>query len=348
MDKKVLKTELKKYIQLVISLAIIVGIVLLITLGVKPMIKYVTANSALDQGDYAKAINLFEELGNYKDSAELKVQAQTALDLELNGEVIDEQIPEGEKESYYLRAKSYIDNGKFGKAAAILKQLGDYKDSTTLLEKYKLYVLEPGDNVEMGKWTLEANNTSGPKALNWTVVEVSDDYVVLLCDNVIDCREFDLKGGSAWDTSSLRTYLNGEFYDGAFTAEEKKLILKGTTVTEENPNYAGTYGKECSDNVFVPSIQEFKTYMTKVEGKAHAKATKFALGKGLHEYTKTNNGVEIVGSWFWLRSAGFAKGYVAHCYADGDISYGGEESDVKIGVRPAIKIKLLGANEGDE
>ena len=348
MDKKKLKSELKKYIQLAISLAIIVGIILVITLVIKPMIKYVSANSALDQGDYAKAITLFEELGGYKDSLELKKQAETSLELELSGGMKDDEIPENEKDSYYLRAKSYIDNGKFGKAAAILRKLGDYKDSATLLEKYKLYVLAPGDSVEMGKWTQDVNSAGGPKPLSWTVVEVTEDYVALLCDVIIDSREFDVKGGSAWDNSSLRSFLNNDFYSTAFTAEEKKLILKGKTVTDENPNYKGVYGSDCTDNVFVPSIQEFKSYMTKVEGKAHAKATKYALGKGLHEYTKESGGVEITGSWFWLRSGGFAKGYVAHCYADGDISYGGEESDVKIGVRPVIKIELLGADEGDE
>lgn len=343
MDKKEFKSELKKYIQLVISLAIIVAIVLVITLKIKPMINYSSANSALDQGDYIKAIELFEKLGDYKDSAKLKQQAESSLELELNGTKEDEEIPEGEKESYYQRAKSYIGQGNYGNAAAILRQLGDYKDSKRLLEQYKLYVLEPGDSVEMGKWTTEVNSTGGPKALTWTAVEVQDDYVVLLCDNVIDCMEFDKNGGSAWDGSTLRTFLNGEFYNDAFDAEEKKLILKNSTVTEENPNYPGSYGKDCTDNVFVPSIQEFKSYMTKVEGKARAKATKYALGKGLYEYTKESGGVQITGSWFWLRSGGFCKGYVAHCYADGDVSYGGEQADVKIGVRPAIKIKLLGA-----
>lgn len=345
MDKKKLNAEIKKYVQLAISIGIIVGIVLLITLGINPWIKYMSANSALDQGEYEKAIQLFEELGNYKDSADLKAQAQTSLELELNGEMTVDVIPEGEKESYYLRAKSYIDNGKFGNAAAILKQLGNYKDSATLLEKYKLYVLEPGDIVDMGKWRTDVNNTNGPQTLTWTVVEVKEDHVVLLCDNIIDCREFDIKGKSAWDTSSLRSFLNGEFYEDAFTAEEKELILKSKTVTEENPNYKGTYGKECTDNVFVPSIQEFKTYMTKVENKAYAKATKYALGKGLKEYTKeTNSGTQITGSWFWLRSGGFTEGYAAHCFSDGDISYGGEETDITIGVRPAIKIKLLGTD----
>ncbi len=345
MDKNKLKTELKKYIQLVISLAIIVAIILLITLKIMPMIKYFTANSALDQGEYAKAIELFDELGNYKDSAELKTQAQTALDLEINGANAEDEIPESEKEGYYIRAKSYIEEGNYKNAAAIIRQLGDYKDSKTLLEKYKLYVLVPGDSIEMGKWMEEANSTGGPKPLTWTAVEVQDEYVVLLCDNIIDCREFDKNGGSAWDTSTLRTFLNGEFYQDAFTSEEKALILKSTTVTEENPNYSGTYGKDCSDNVFIPSIQEFKNYMTKVENKAFAKATNYALRKGLKEYTKQSGGMEITGSWFWLRSGGFSKGYTAHCYADGDISYGGEESTVTIGVRPAIKIKLPGSGE---
>lgn len=345
MDKNKLKTELKKYIQLVISLAIIIAIVLLITLKIKPMIKYSSANSALDQGDYARAIQLFEELGDYSDSKKLKEQAEIALDLEINGTKAEDDIPESEKESYYIRAKAYIEESNFKNAAAILRRLGDYKDSKDLLEKYKLYVLVPGDSVNMGKWKSEANSTGAPKPLTWTAVEVQDEFVVLLCDSIIDCRAFDENGGSAWDASTLRSFLNGEFYQDAFTSEEKALILKSATVTEENPNYSGTYGKECSDSVFVPSIQEFKNYMTKVENKAFAKATDYALGKGLHEYTKQSGGVEITGSWFWLRSGGFSKGYVAHCYADGDISYGGEDSNVTIGVRPAIKIKLLGSGE---
>ncbi len=347
MDKKKLKSEIKKYIQLAISLAIIVAIILVITLGIKPWIKYISANTALDQGEFEKAIELFDELGDYKDSKELLAEAQKSLEIAQNGGALEEEIPEGEKESYYLRAKSYIQDKNYANAAAILKQLGDYKDTKELLEKYKLYFLAPGDVLEMGKWTFYTGATSGKKVISWTVVEVKEDFAVLLCDNIIECMAFDTKGGSAWDASSLRTFLNGDFYEGAFSAEEKALILKSTTVTEENPNYEGAYGKDCSDNVFVPSIQEFKTYMTKVEGKAYAKATEYALAKGLHEYTKESGGTQITGSWFWLRSAGFAKGYVAHCYADGDISYGGDESDVTIGVRPAIKIKLL-ASDGEK
>lgn len=351
MDKKKIKTEIHKYLQLVLAVIIIVGIVLLITTVINPMLKYSSAAGALDKGEYETAIKLFDELGDYKDSENLKEQAQTLLNNMQNASSGKEEIPQEEKETYYLRAQSYIDNGKYDKAAAILKQLGDYKNSAELLEKYKLYGLEPGDVMTLGRWYFDASGKTKDD-ITWTVVDVSDGVAVLLCDRILDCLPFDSNGGSAWDTSTIRTFLNGDFYNNVFNAEEKKTIAKKTTKTEENSEYGTKYGNDCADYVTIPSIQDFKGYMTKVEDKAHAKATDYALGKGLNEYTKTVkkdiNGekvsVELKGSWFWLRSAGFTKGFVSVCYSDGDISYGGQESDITLGIRPVIKINLTVQN----
>ncbi len=345
MDKKSKKNEITKYLQLAAAVAIVVAIVILINHVIKPMLKYSDATGAMDQGEYAKAIKLFDELGNYKESKSLAKQARMLYAYEHGesiGEDDEEKIDDGDKENSYLRAKSYISNDKYDKAASILRLLGDYKDSKALLEPIKYYGLSVGDSITFGSYTQDEN---GKAPLEWLVVSVDEENMILLTKKVIDFMPFDESGSGAWSTSSLRTFLNGDFYNDAFSAEEKAAIGSHTSVSEDNPEYESSAGKDSTDKVFLLNIQEYSSMMAKAGGRQPAKATAYALKKGCHEYTKEKNKTKIVGSWFWLRSTGFTGSYNAICYSDGEISYGGQLSGISLGVRPAISIKLGAVNK---
>jgi len=72
--------------------------------------QYLEAVSAMDDGEYQKAIELFEPLGNYKDSKKL------------------------EKECYYLYAGQLYDEGKIKSALVIYQDLAGYKDADTYIQ----------------------------------------------------------------------------------------------------------------------------------------------------------------------------------------------------------------------
>lgn len=342
-EKKETSFELHKLLQLVAAIAIIVGIILVITLVINPMIKYGKATAALEQGEYQKAIELFGQLGKYRDSLECKVQAEMLYSYEQGIDITDTDTPktEEEKETSYLRAKSYISNKKYDKAAAILRNLIGYKDSAELLEPYKFFGLSAGDTLTMGAWEQDNDRANGSEAISWSVVNVAEDHMVLLADSILECMAYDENGSSDWSASTVRAFLNGDFYDKAFTAEEKGVIGKRTTVTEDNPDYKTKSGSECKDSVILLSIDEYRVYMSKADSKKAAEASEYAKKRGCHDYVKEKGGEELHGSWFWLRSAGYASGYAAICYSDGEVGSGGQLTTAKLGVRPAIIINLV-------
>lgn len=334
--------------QLAAGVALIIGIILIVNVAIKPMIKYSDASAALDEGEYEEAIRLFTELDGYRDSKTLLAQAQMMFDFNRGYDITgksDEMTAEN-IESSYLRAKSYITNKKYDKAAQILRILGNYKDCTELLEGVKYYGLKIGDSLSFGEWEQDGNQSNGFETLEWTVASVEDDSIVLICDNVIECRAYSDDGADSWKDSTLRKFLTGEFYERAFSTEEKNELLAKKLVTEVNPEYETSSGSATVDSVFVLSIEEYKSCMTKLGNKKRGTPTPYAVAKGCHEYKKTVKNSEtgknetFVGTWCWLRSAGFTKGYAAVCYADGDISYGGQDTAVKLGVRPAVRIAL--------
>lgn len=80
---------------------------------------YKEANILMKQEKYDKAIKIYEELGNYKDSINKKANALNV--------------------KYYNEALESYNKGLFTEAAAKFDKIKDYKDSSKLSEKAKLY-----------------------------------------------------------------------------------------------------------------------------------------------------------------------------------------------------------------
>ncbi len=86
------------------------GVILYFTV-LKDLFAYNSAIDHKDKAEYSDAIDIFEDLGDYKDS-----QAQIT-------------------ECKYLLAKQQIDDGEYEEARSTLTELGDYKDSKDQLDK---------------------------------------------------------------------------------------------------------------------------------------------------------------------------------------------------------------------
>lgn len=98
-----------------------IAIVVATVIGEKRQEKYYLAKEVLDDGRLIEAKELFQDLGNYKDSKELL-------------EEIDNQIRISiETEKKYLLAKQYINDGNYYDAVILLESNIDYKDSRELL-----------------------------------------------------------------------------------------------------------------------------------------------------------------------------------------------------------------------
>jgi hypothetical protein len=70
---------------------------------------------------------------------------------------------------------------------------------------------------------IEADDMIQFGGYDWRVLEVKDGKALILSDKILDRRSYHKSSGT-WETSEIRQYLNGQFYDETFTEGEKNSL----------------------------------------------------------------------------------------------------------------------------
>lgn len=96
--------------------------------------------------------------------------------------------------------------------------------------------------VKLGKW----NN----QPLEWEVLQEDDFKELVVCRTAIATRRFDGTSND-WKNSELRKFLQEEFYEKAFSTEEKQKIVNTKLSDVGNSK----------DNVFVLSLKEVESLL---------------------------------------------------------------------------------------
>lgn len=160
----------------------------------------------------------------------------------------------------------------------------------------------------------------------WVVVDVDDTSALLLAKYVIEKRPYnDVRMETTWESSTMRTWLNGEYLNQAFSQEEQDCILTTHFYNNGDP--------ETDDRVFLLSEAEAgelkelgdDVYLAGAEYNFDAEPED---GKTLHE-TKCGWG---------LRTPASDKNGVLFVSYTGEIK--GIYVDGKDAVRPAIRMSL--------
>lgn len=163
--------------------------------------------------------------------------------------------------------------------------------------------------------------------IEWYVLSKKDGKTLLLSVHALEARPFN-DGPATWDNSSLRSWLNSDFYNEAFTSVEQKEIQITQLDNGDDLNYGTPTGKNTEDHVFLLSAFEARKYLTGKQVKVSP--TEYASSEGA--YTNENGNC----AW-WLRSPGMEDDGPAYYSSQGDIgtrAHKGSESI--IGVRPAV------------
>ncbi len=161
--------------------------------------------------------------------------------------------------------------------------------------------------------------------IEWLVLDEDDKGMLLLSKDVIAVKEYHEKTEKiTWQDCSLRKWLNGDFYDSAFSSEEKELILLTVNENPAAPDSPIAAETATKDNVFLLSIDEATEFFPSDEGR------QAVFGKAVN--SKGNS------AYWWLRTHGYSDYAASFVFDSGSISmpgYGINE-DKNIGVRPAI------------
>jgi len=97
----------------------------------------------------------------------------------------------------------------------------------------------------------------------WRVLEVQGGKALLLTENVIDIRPYNIgkfHTKSTWESCSIRTWLNSDFYNSFNFAEKERICITKITNGKDLWNYVDTSGNDTQDYIFLLSCEEVDKY----------------------------------------------------------------------------------------
>ncbi len=190
-----------------------------------------------------------------------------------------------------------------------------------------------GEVCTFGKYYVK-NNTD-KENIEWQVIAIEENRALLISKYALDCKSFNTKYVNAtWDSCTLRTWLNNDFIENAFTKKEKSLIPTMPVSADKNPNYNVSPGKSARDKVFLLSIVEVNKYLRN-KTLRRCKPTAYALARK----TYLNNGSKYC--WWWLRSPGNTQNRASLVNYEGEVfNLGYFVNYGRNGIRPALWINL--------
>lgn len=339
--------------------------------------KYQQAVTLRENGQYDDAIAVFKALGNYSDAKTQidETKYQQAVALRENGKYDDAIAVFTELENYsdaatqitetkYQQANSLNAAALYDEAYAIYMTLAGYKDVDKLLVEDDNMVavavavakrdakFAVGNYVTFGEYP---QTTAGEDMtpIEWLVLARDGDKALLISRYGLDAQPYNTDYTSVTcETCTLRKWLNGTFYNKAFSSAEQAAILTTDVDNSKNQCYSGwntSGGNNTQDKVFLLSYAEANkyfgvTYDNSSNTKSRVAPTAYAIAQG--EWTsssnKTADGTDA--GWWWLRSPGYSQSRAADVNTDGSL-YSSSVSLDSGSVRPAlwVNIEALGA-----
>ena len=291
----------------------VIAILLVITKIVIPNCKYNDALVLMDSGKYEEAVTAFEALDGYKDSSDKIMECK------------------------YNIAVALMDEGEYEEAIAAFEALDGYKDSEAKIvtcETETLKTAKVDDIVYFGAYEQDNDKSDGKEAIEWLVLAKKENKLLVISKYALDCQMYNTDYTDVtWESCTLRTWLNDEFLNEAFSADERSYIAQTTVTADENPEYDTDPGNDTKDKVFLLSIDEVEEYFSSDDAR-QCEPTDYAVANGAYESDSGD-------CWWWLRSPGDSQYDAAGVYGDGSVSHYGDYVDCDIdAVRPALWINL--------
>ena len=201
------------------------------------------------------------------------------------------------------------------------------------------YALDVGDTFELGSYEQD-NISNGKEKIEWIVLVKENGKALVISKYALDCQPYNTSRiDVTWENCTLRKWLNNDFINSAFSADEKSMILVTTVSADKNPQYSTNPGAATRDQVFLLSVTEVDKYFSSA-GVGQCGPTDYAVANGAWKGDKG-------GYWVWLRSPGidpdFAASVSYDAYNASDVLPFciGKPVDTNSGsVRPAMWIEL--------
>lgn len=220
----------------------------------------------------------------------------------------------------------------------------------------------PGDTITFGHYEQDNDTSNGPEAITWKVLDVQDGKALVISEKILARVRHryveDGHGAVTWETSRVRQWLSEDFFDAAFSDEEKTAVCLTNVKSEPNPDYTDTDpGSDTQDYVFVLGLEQYDAYFADDGDLSDAVAPYTEVARVGNPYAKDalvrnakyypmNNAVrgnaDGSAGWWWLRTVG--QDYAADgnfmIRVDAAGKADGVGSDADCGVRPAMWVDI--------
>ena len=168
--------------------------------------------------------------------------------------------------------------------------------------------------------------------IDWIVLDEKDDKLLVVSKNGLDARSYNSNWTYVeWEKSTLRKWLNNDFFDYCFNDQEKEKIVE--TAVMNIVDLKNGAEKDINDRIFLLSVDETERLFEDAAMR-QCKSTGYAKRQGADVDDKDM-------SWWWLRSSGKVKGNAAYVDSNGAINSEGHFVGMSYGtVRPAMWISM--------
>ncbi|MDR0248760.1 MAG: DUF6273 domain-containing protein [Oscillospiraceae bacterium] len=174
----------------------------------------------------------------------------------------------------------------------------------------------------------------------WRVLDVQGGKALLISEEVLFSRAYHSAARSVtWAESDLRAYLNGDFFDGAFTYAEKERVIDTYCENAANQWRGTSGGEDTTDKVFLLSLEEVVKYFGDSGQLASRPTGASSIDDQYNNLRVARNSSGAAVSW-WLRSPGAYSDYAAATDGGGRVNMSGYGARTSRGVRPALWVTL--------
>lgn len=268
-------------------------------------IAYEQALQLMNDGEFEDAIAAFEALDEYQDSAEKVTECNEIINA-----------------NKYDDAVSLANEGSYKDAISILEDLGSYKDAPELIEKYSFLGCEKGDEIVLGAYEQDNDLDNGPEEIEWIVLERSGNQALVISKYCLEQMPFnETLAAVTWENSTIRDWLNNDFWNAAFSEDEQSIIRSSTIPNPDDADHERS-GYDTVDKVYLLSENEAIEYFDSDSDRC-ADAAEF---------------VSTTHCYWILRTTGSASN-VAHVDYNGEVGYY-ENVDRNWWIRPAMWIEI--------
>ncbi len=208
-----------------------------------------------------------------------------------------------------------------------------------------------GGIATFGRYEQDSNEENGPEEIEWIVLDVQDGKALLLSKYGLEAKRYNKKKTDVtWETCTLRAWLNDDFLNKAFDAEEQSAILTTEVDNSDAQGYSGwitSGGNNTKDKIFLLSYAEANRYLDAKywdnddgnNTKSRIAPTEYAIENGAWFDDKFQTADGRPSGWWWLRSPGESQDYAAFVTGFGSL-YCDSVIDSSEVVRPAFWLNL--------